>query len=1024
MLYRHWRIGLLPLLFGALPVFAADGYDLPEKVRFNRDIRPIFSHTCFVCHGPDKNKRKARLRLDVREDALADRKGTSPIVPGDPDSSEAYQLIIEPDPDDRMPPAEFNKQLTPRQIALVKKWIQQGAVYEKHWSFIPPKRPAAPEVKHADRVRNPIDTFVFVRLEREGLSPSAEADRRTLIRRVTLDLTGLLPTSAEVDAFVKDKSEEAYEMVVDKLLASPRYGEHMTRYWLDAARYADTSGYQYDRERRQWVWRDWVIHALNTNKPFDRFTIEQIAGDLLPDATDQTRLATGFHRNHPITIEGGVIDEEYRTEYVIDRVVTTSTVWLAQTFLCARCHDHKYDPISQDDFYSFYSFFNNVPERGLNGFDPKRKIASPLTDGRATELDRRIAETQKSFDAAAKNANVTPARFEAKLRAEFERQWQSLAFTQMLSTGGATLKQLPDRRVLATGSKPASDTYEVTFTVNARELRAIRLEALTHRSHANKSTGRGSNGNFVLSEFEVWAAAASGDAFTRMKIGRAEADYAQKNYPISAAIDGTGGRTGWAVDGNTKHENRTAIFTLTESIGVGSTVRVRMVHEYGGSHQIGHFRLSKSADGRTPTPLSVMNTVMTPPNKRNAKQKAALQNYLIGRYGGPELARLSGELSRLRADRERTTDKVPETMVLTEMPKPRQAYVLERGEYDKPIKERPVTAGVPVALGVLRGEAPKNRLGLAQWLVARDQPLTARVTVNRYWQQLFGVGLVKSSEDFGAQGDWPSHPELLDWLAVEFMDNGWDIKAILKTIVMSSTYRQSSHVTRAMQGRDPENRLLARGPRLRLDGEVIRDAALGVAGLLDEKIGGPSVYPYHPKGLWLETNNRKGYSRPYPHPMHREQLYRRSMYTFWKRTVPPPSLSTFDAPEREYCVVRRSRTNTPLQAFVMLHDPQFVEAARHLGERMIKDGGNSIEKRIAHGFMLVTSRDPHGGEMALLSTAFDQRLAQYKQDAAAAKKLLSVGESARDESLDLAEHAAYTQVARLLLNLSEFVTKG
>jgi hypothetical protein len=757
--------GIMATGLSGLPAADADdegdsAFALPERARFNRDIRTIFSKTCFACHGPDSNARKAKLRLDIREEAILERDGIRPIVPGNAAASEAYRRIMAADPDDQMPPADFHTQLSPRDKAMLKQWIDQGADYEKHWAFIPPVRPQPSEVEHAEAVRNPIDAFVIARLAADENLPAKEARRRTLVRRVTLDLTGLPPATEEVEAFVADpaNNNDAYERLVDRLLDSPRFGEHQARYWLDAARYADTSGYQYDKIRHQWVWRDWVIHAFNTNMPFDRFTIEQNAGDLLPNATGQTRLATGFHRNHPITIEGGVIDEEYRTEYVMDRVVTTSTTWLGLTFGCARCHDHKYDPIGQSDFYSFFAFFNNVPERGLNGFKPQEKIESPL----------------KNLDAQSAGANAD----------------------------------------------------------------------------------------------------------------------------------------------------------------------------------------------------------------------------------------------------------VPETMILTEKPKPRQAYVLMRGEYDKPVKDRPVEPNVPVALGGLPSDLPRNRLGLAKWLVSEDNPLTARVTVNRFWAQLFGTGIVKTIEDFGSQGEYPSHPDLLDWLAVEFVQSGWDIKHLFKTMVMSGTYRQSSQVTSDLQTLDPNNRLLARGPRFRLDAETIRDAALAVSGQLDETIGGPGVYPYHPQGLWLEINNRPGYSRAYPHTEDPAQLYRRSMYTFWKRTVPPPSLATFDAPEREYCVVQRSRTNTPLQAFVMLHDPQFVEAARKLAERMIHESDADPDQRIAHGFQLCTARQPTERESALLRRALHDRLVQYQSDKDAAAKLLSIGQSTPDSAIDPAELAAYATIARMLLNLSEFITKG
>ena len=1005
-----------------------DGFNLPDEVRFNRDVRTIFSKTCFACHGPDANAREAKLRLDVREEAIADRKGDRPIVPGDAEASLAYQLITDSDPDYQMPPADFHTQLTLREKAMIAKWINQGAKYETHWAFIPPLRSAAPQVEAAAAVVNPIDNFVIARLEGQGLSPAEAADRRTLIRRVTLDLTGLPPAAGEVADFVNDPAgdDEAYAKVVDRLLASPRFGEHMARHWLDAARYADTSGYQYDKIRHQWVWRDWVIHAFNSNMPFDQFTIEQNAGDLLPDATDQTRLATGFHRNHPITIEGGVIDEEYRTEYVMDRVVTTTTTWMGLTFTCARCHDHKYDPIYQDDFYAFYAFFNSVPERGLNGFSPKATIDSPLAPDRAVAITVELATAEQRFDQALAKVSGSLKGWEEQLRETVDADSKSVEVTALSAGGGTKLVAQKDGSVLATGPNPGTQTYQVDFTVGDKATRAIRLEALTHESHVNQSTGRGSNGNFVLSEIKIDTALADAPdgELKPVKITAADANYEQGSYPVTAAFDGQEGRTGWAVDGNTRFADSSAVFTLGEAIAPGSRVRVRLIHTWGGSHTVGRFRLSLPADGAAPVPAAIRTTLALVPAKRSGADRKALNRFLAERFGAAGFAEAGGELRELEAKLATAKAALPETMILTEMPTPRATHVLMRGEYDKAIAERPVQPDVPAALGGLPDGLPRNRLGLAKWLVSADNPLTARVTVNRIWSQLFGTGIVKTIEDFGAQGEYPSHPELLDWLAVGFVESGWDVKQLLKAVVTSGTYRQSSRLTPALQAADPDNRLLARGPRFRLDAETIRDSALAVGGLLDDTVGGPSVYPYHPQGLWLEINNRPNYSRAYPHTVQPQQLYRRSMYTFWKRTVPPPSMSTFDAPEREYCVVQRSRTNTPLQAFVMLHDPQFVEAARQLAERMIHEAGSDSSKRITLGFERCMARPPTGGEMELFKKTLAERLAYFKTHPDAAKTLLSVGQSPLDSAIDPAELAAYATIARMMLNLSEFITKG
>ncbi|NNE93019.1 MAG: DUF1549 domain-containing protein, partial [Verrucomicrobiales bacterium] len=741
----------LPLIF---PAFARANE--PAEIGFNRDIRPIFSKTCFACHGPDENAREADLRLDLREVAIAERDGFQPIVPGNAEESAVFQRMT--DPEDPMPPEKFHTQLSKSEIALVKRWIDEGAKYETHWSFLPPKRPAVPAGVKA------IDHLIETRLKTEDIEPAKRADRATLIRRVTLDLTGLPPTPEEVRAFLRDKSDEdsAFGKVVDRLLKSPRFAEHRTRFWLDAARYADTSGYQYDRIRHQWVWRDWVIHAFDSNMPFDQFTITQMAGDLLPDATPQTKLATGFHRNHPITIEGGVIDEEYRTEYVMDRVTTTTTTWMGLTFLCSRCHDHKYDPISQDDFYSFYAFFNNVPERGLNGFSPKERIPSPLQPADLDGLEKEITAAQARLTEVRKKMSSSFPEWEAKLREEAELL--SVDFDKMEADGGTKFTPQADGSILAHGPNPATQTYRLEFTVEKEPVRAIRLEALTHPSHVNKSTGRGHNGNFVLSEVKVEAADDSGK-FHPVEIESAEADYEQKGYPVAAAINGKAGRGGWAVDGNSRAADSSATFTLKTAQKPGTRLRFSMIHTWGGSHTIGRFRITVPADGQAPVSKEIHEILAIEPAKRDAAATEKLAQILASRLGGEEYAKLESELDELKKRRNKATADIPETMILTEMPKPRETFVLMRGEYDKPVKTRPVKANIPAVFGDFPAGLPRNRLGLARWLVAPENPLTARVTVNRFWAQLFGTGLVKTVEDFGSQGEYPSHPELLDWLA-------------------------------------------------------------------------------------------------------------------------------------------------------------------------------------------------------------------------------------------------------------------
>ena len=1006
-----------PLTLAVLMLLCTPGPSVraADAVEFNRDIRPILSAKCFTCHGPDANKREAELRLDVRDSAIA-----SAIVPSNPGESEIMTRITTDDDDIRMPPPDSRVELSRDEIRTIRTWIQQGAPYEAHWSLIPPKKSRA--IDPDSSLSTAIDFFVSNRLESQSLKLAPQADRAELLRRVSLDLTGLPPTIPELDQFLNDKSPQAFERAVDRLLSSSRFGEHMARYWLDAARYADTNGYQYDLERAQWVWRDWVIHAFNSNMPFDQFTVEQLAGDLLPEATDQQKLATAFHRNHPITIEGGVIDEEYRTEYVVDRVVTTSTVWMGTTMLCSRCHDHKYDPISQREFYQMFAFFNQVPERGLNGFNPKLQIVSPLRAPAMAESDRRLVQAQSSFERF-REKNQDQLRQQREMLADkIRNQWRIRVAESLKSDGGADLVVQADQSVLATGKNPATERYELTFAVK-KPIRSIKLEALTHNSFVNKSTGRGSNGNFVLSEVEVFVESTTEPGkFTPAEIAAASADYSQKNYNIALAVDGKIDRSGWAVDGNTRFASSTAVFELADEVSPESSSQIRVVlhHRFGGSHHIGRFRTSFAEHTTTSVPAPIAAILTAQDDKRTAEQLLSLDEFFALRSDQPDFKTAALDLQSARSARA-TLEGGPATMVMAELATPRETHILGRGEYDKPGDV--VHADTPAALPPFPGDSPRNRLGFAKWLVAPQHPLTSRVTVNRFWQQIFGTGIVETAEDFGSQGAWPTHPELLDWMAVDFAEHQWDVKRLLKQIVLSRTYRQSSTPSEAAVRIDPANRILSRGPRLRLDAEVIRDSALAVSGLLDERLGGPSVFPYHPKGLWQEINNRPGYSRTYQQSQG-DDLYRRSLYTFWKRTVPPPSMAAFDAPEREYCVVRRSRTNTPLQAIVMMHDPQFVEAARHLGLRMKQHGGKNISEQLRYGFRVCFSRLPSSQELTVLEGLFRERRQHFSENPGAASKLLSVGDSPVPDEIDHVELAAYTSIGRILMNLSEFVTKG
>ena len=1012
---------LVVFLICLLPFTCLQGATAPD---FNSEVLPILANNCFQCHGPDAKARKANLRLDLREGATMDLGGYQAVSPGKPEESEIIIRILSGDPDEVMPPPKVKKQLTANQTEILRKWIASGAEYRKHWAFIAPVAVNIPGNSTDQGVKNPIDRFVLTQLKRRNLEPSGEAKRTTLIRRVSFSLTGLPPTLGEIDHFLADTSPGAYERMVDRYLDSPAYGEHMARHWLDLARYADTNGYQYDTERQQWVWRDWVIDAYNRNKPFNEFTIEQLAGDLLPEASEQQRLATGFNRNHGITIEGGIIDEEYRTEYVMDRVVTTSQVWLALTMGCARCHDHKYDAISQKEFYQIFHFFNQVPERGANGFAPKQRLASPLAANRKKELENELKHLKEELHRP-RNLDVLLEKWASQIARQPGGGWQILSPQTMNSTGGSTLSKLDDNSILAAGINPPKDIYEITAGTASEKLTAVRLEALTHETLPGGGPGRHSNSNFVLSEFELTAASAKDPSLRKViKFVKAQADYSQANYEVSKAIDGTvDNSNGWAVDGPTRKKPATAIFIAKTPFGYegGTLLLFRLRHEGNfGAHGVGRPRLSVTDDPAGSLqlqgiPADIRLIAARSPKDRTSQQAAQLKAYFLMHHNPNRM--IKERIATLEKQQRAT---FPETMIMQDMARPRATHVLLRGQYNEPGEK--VSAGVPAIFPAIR-KNHNTRLGFAQWLMDPAHPLTARVAVNRYWQQLFGTGLVKTAEDFGIQGELPSHPALLDWLALEFIRSNWDTKHMYRLILNSATYRQTANVGKSAYRNDPENRLLTRGPRMRLDAEEIRDAFLASSGLLVRQLGGKSVYPYQPKGLWMELNNRPGYSKAYPQGKG-DDLYRRSIYTFWKRTVPSPMLKTFDAPEREFCTTRRSKTNTPLQALALLNGAQFVEAARHLAQRMLLEGGKTLNERIIYGFRLVNARVPGQPELALLRDAYTENLQHYQSNEQATLQLLQVGDSPFNNALNQAKLAAMTSVARLLFNLNESITKG
>jgi hypothetical protein len=1008
------RLSLLVAL--AVPSFAfAQG-----KIDFNRDVRPILAENCFACHGLDEKARKAELKLHTREGALA------VIDAKKPAESELLKRLTTTKKADRMPPEKSGKVLTPAQIETLKTWVSQGAEYQGHWAFIAPARPPVP-AEAEGWAKNPIDRFIAARLAKDGLKPAVEADRAALIRRVTLDLTGLPPTLNEVDDFVNDKSPEAYLKVVNRLLDSVRYGERMALDWMDAARYADTNGYHIDNGRDMTRWREWVIDAFHKNKRFDEFTIEQLAGDLLPGATLSQKIASGFNRNHMINFEGGAIPEEYQTAYVIDRVNTTTTVWMGLSVGCAQCHDHKYDPISQKDFYRLYAFFNNLPERGLDG---NRGNSVPLIKAPTAEQEKRlVAYRQEILAIEAKLREPRPEIDAAQ--AEWEKNpgiakttWKSLELTKLRSKGGATFTTDKDGSTVVGGPNAATETYTFTFRTDLNKLTAIRLELLPDDRLNGKGPGRSVNGNTVMTGIRI--SLGEGKDANALKIRTASADFSQKEggFDVKSLLSKG---PGWAISpefGKPHH----AVFELMEPLAAaGKDVTVQLsFNSQFASHQPGRFRVS-ATDSASPhesagMPANIAAILKTETAKRTEAQKTELRAYYRS-VVSPESRKMSdriGELKKSIADEERA---IPDAMVMEEMAKPRDTFVLIRGAYDK--KGEKVSAGTPGMLPPLKSAAP-SRLDLAKWLVAGENPLTARVTVNRYWQMLFGAGLVKTSEDFGTQGEYPSHPELLDWLAVEFRESGWDLRKLITMMVTSATYRQSSAVTKDLYAKDPENRLLARGPRFRLQAEFLRDQALAVSGLLNDAVGGKSVSPYQPTGLWEELMSRSDganwTAQTYTQSKGKD-LYRRTMYTFWKRTCPPPSLATLDAPDRETCVVRRSRTNTPLQALVLMNDPTYVEASRKLAERMMKEGGATPQDRIAFAFKLATARSPREKEVSVLNRVFEAQRDRFAKDKPAAEKLLKVGESPRDEKLDAVELAAWAMVANAILNLDEVLSK-
>ena len=1036
-----------------LMIVAFTSVAVAGDVSFNRDIRPILSDVCFKCHGPDEQQRVGKFRLDTKAGAFARVDGGHAVVPHDVDGSLLFQRLTSSDAEVRMPPPDSGRTLTAQQIELLRQWITDGAQWQEHWAFISPQQPDLPATAATDWCRNPIDHFVLARLEQQGLQPSPPTDRRTLIRRATLDLNGLPPTPGDVDTFVRDKSSDAWQHVVDRLLKSQRFGETMAIGWLDAARYADTSGYQNDGPRDMWRWRDWVIDAFNSNMPFDRFTVEQLAGDLVPNASLSQRIATGFNRNHRGNAEGGIIPEEYQVEYVVDRVDTTATVWLGLTMGCARCHDHKYDPVTQKDFYQVFAFFNNIPENGraikegnsppyikaptpehqrtLQNMDVRVTASELRVQQISTQLQKELTAWQKSF-AGSKSVDWTITdglvnRFEingsvrdsvqkpdeaadssagdneSKMRYGPGQHGQSASFDGQHHADAGDVANFGyfDRFSIAAWVRPT----EPTGTIVSRMIPVP--QGSGYYVHLN-------NGRLQVNLVKRWL----DDSIrveSRDKLPLNEWQHVTVTYDGSRVAKGIRAyRNGKPLELLVRYDGINQSFAAEEPLRIGG----------GHSHFTGNVddvqlydrALSAEEASHVAVPESVNQIIAIERQRRSAAQTSKLTKFFVQHHASEDIQKAHVEIVAARRERAAFHESIPTVMVMREMETPRPTHILTRGQYDAPAQK--VTAGVPDALPPFPAGAPSNRLGFAQWLVDPGHPLTARVAVNRIWQMYFGTGLVKTTEDFGAQGDMPSHPELLDWLATEFVHSGWDVKALHKLIVTSATYRQSSSATAELREKDPENRLLARGPRFRLPAETVRDQALFISGLLAERVGGPSVRPYQPDGLWKEIASTTNYEQS-----HGNDLYRRSLYTYWKRTVAPPTMVTLDATSRESCIVKRSRTNTPLQALALMNEVTFVEAARMLAQRVMNSSEAATDRRIGQAFQRVVSRLPTVKEREVMSQAYESYLGAFQENPQAAEKLLSVGESPHDTSLNAAESAAWTMVMSVILNLDEVVTK-
>ena len=1161
-----------------------------EPILYGRDVRPILSDRCFLCHGPDREKRQANLRIDTAEEATKDRPKGAAIVPWNSKQSQLWQRITSADEKFMMPPSDSTKHaLDASQREIIRRWIEEGAQYESHWAFTPPVRSRVPTTNTPQWAANDIDHFLLAKMEKAGVAPSPPAPKTTLVRRIFLDLTGLPPTPEEIASFVSNGSQNARAELINRLMTEEpyrsRFAERMAVPWLDIARYADTSGIHMDAGRSIWPWRDWVINAFKTNKPYDQFIVDQLAGDLIPNATAEQKVASGFNRNHVTSDEGGAINEEYLLEYAVDRVATTGAAFMGLSVQCARCHDHKFDPITSEDFYGMVAFFNSNEEPGIysQSTDATRSL-EPSIDLPTAEQTSQIEELEKTVRAFSEERNQTSPdeirefeQYRAAISNSTDIEWMPSQLVDAHSAHGATLTIQSDGSVLASGTNPNDDEQTLTLETEATDIRMLALEALTDPTLPSGRVGRAPNGNAILDSIEVEAVSKLDPTKTeRVVLDWAWADVEQPNgdFKITNALTVNDGRE-WAVDGHHLEGNRLALFTATKPFGFagGTQLRVKLgyVSPYS-QHSLGRVRISlakvsdslmaklpdvssawyiagpwstdvdedpyeilrgpessatfhrqekwaefawKYAPGvleaepvglaqgvdsefvarqiYSPTARNIelslgsddglvvyvngskvhesrANRSVAADQERIKISLRAGENLLVckvinaGGLGGfyhralnsdgviargmiplvlpdsytrpetrtavrdvwrmttsPRFQEITRKMDAAHKTQATIKSQIPHTMVMHEQQTDRPTFVLKRGMYDQVDRDRPVNRAIPKMLGALNDDQPKNRLGLAKWLVSEQNPLTARVTINRLWEQFFGRGIVRTENDFGFQGEWPTHPELLDWLAAEFRESGWDLQHMIQLMLNSQAYAQSSRLRPEVAAFDPDDRLLSWYPRQRLGAEQIRDQALYVSGLLKERVGGPSVKSYQPDGLWQEVAMPQSNTRTYVRGEN-DDLWRRSLYTYWKRAVPPPSLLTFDAPTREYCVTRRTTTNTPLQALVLWNDDQFVEAARNMATRILREHPTDAE-RLADLFERCTGQQPTEAVAQRLNAALQANRLRYGQSADDAKKFVSIGVTPQPEGIEPQELAAWTLLANAILSSDSALVK-